>query len=128
MTASSSVNKVRHPRGTYTAVYPLLLSLEWLHQEKKVTRWRCHPYNQESRHNVLKSVLRSVPGRMHFTLHVVRRTPHGASRFAQTMSAWLVKPRRSPSRHSMDAQANGHRTTVMHKLSTPPPPLPLQAS
>ena len=40
------------------------------------------------------------------------------------MSAWLVKTRRAPSRHGRDARVYGHTTTAMHKLSTPPPPLP----
>ena len=39
------------------------------------------------------------------------------------MSAWLVKTRRAPSRHSRDARVHGHTTTATHKLSTPPPPL-----
>ena len=38
------------------------------------------------------------------------------------MSAWLVKTRRAPSRHSRGARVYGHTTTAMHKLSTPPPP------
>ena len=38
------------------------------------------------------------------------------------MSAWLVKTRRAPSRHSRDARIYGHATTAMNKLSTPPPP------
>ena len=50
-----------------------------------------------------------------------RRTPHGASRLMQAMSAWLVKIRRGPSRHSRDVRFYGHTTTAMHKLSTPPP-------
>ena len=78
-------------------------------------------HKQESRHKVPKSVLRAVLGRMQFTRHATRRTPHGASRLAQAMSAWLVKARRAPSRHSRDARAYGHTTTAMHKLSTPSP-------
>ena len=50
------------------------------------------------------------------------RTPHGASRLVQATSAWLVKTRRAPSRHSRDARVHGHTTTTIHKLSTPPPP------
>ena len=69
-----------------------------------------------------KSVLRAVLGRMQFTLHATRRTPHNASRLVQEMSAWLVKARRAPYRHSRDARVYGHTTTAMHKLSTPPPP------
>ena len=69
-----------------------------------------------------KSVLRAVLGRMQFTLHANRRTPHGALRLVQAMSAWLVKTRRVRSRHGGDARVYGHTTTAMHKLSTPPPP------
>ena len=39
-----------------------------------------------------------------------------------SVSAWLVKTRRAPSRHSRDVRVYGHRTAAMHKLSTPPPP------
>ena len=69
-----------------------------------------------------KFVLRAVLGRTHFTLYATRRTLHGASRLVQAMSAWLVKTRRPPSRHSRDERVCGHTTTAMHKLSTPPPP------
>ena len=71
-----------------------------------------------------KSVIRAVLRRMQFTLHAARRTPHGASRLVHAISAWLVKTRRAPSRHSRDARVYGHTTTAMHKLSTPPPPSP----
>ena len=71
-----------------------------------------------------KSVLRAVLGRMQVTLHATRRTPHSASRLVETISALLVKTRRAPSQDSKDARVYGHTTTVMHKLSTPPPPLP----
>ena len=57
--------------------------------------------------------------------HTTRRTSHSASRSEQAMPAWLVKTRRSPSRHGRDARVYGHTTTAMHKLSTPPPPPPL---
>ena len=69
------------------------------------------------------SVLRAGFGRMQFALHATRRTRHGASRLVQEMSAWLVKTRRAPSRHSRGARVYGHTTTAMHKLSTPPLPL-----
>ena len=69
-----------------------------------------------------KSVLRAFFGRMQFTLHATRRAPHDASRLVQAMSAWLVKTRRAPARHSRDARIYGHTTTAMHKLSTPTPP------
>ena len=78
---------------------------------------------QESRHKVPKSVLRAVLGRMQFTFHAARQTPHGASRLVLAMSAWLMKTRRAPSGHSRDARVYGHTTTAMHELSTPPPPL-----
>ena len=75
---------------------------------------------QESGRKVPKSVLRAVLGRMQFTLHASRRTPHGASRLVQAMSPWLVQTRRAPSRHSRDARVYGHTTTAMHHLGTPP--------
>ena len=69
-----------------------------------------------------KSVLRAVLGRTQFTRHATRRTPHGASRLVQAMSAWLVKTQRAPSRHRVDARVCGHTTTSMHELSAPPSP------
>ena len=51
-----------------------------------------------------KSVLRAVLERMQFTLRRTRRTPPGASRLVQAMSAWLVKTRHDSSRHSRDAR------------------------
>ena len=71
-----------------------------------------------------KSVLRAVLGRMQFTLHATRRTPHGASRLVRTMSAWLAKTRRPPSRQSRNARVYGHTTTATHKPRTPPSPPP----
>ena len=68
-----------------------------------------------------KSILRAVHGRMQFALHATRRTPHGASRLVEAMSAWLVKTRRAPSGHSRDVRVYGYTTTAKHKLSTPPP-------
>ena len=71
-----------------------------------------------------KSVLRAVVGRVQFTLHAIRRTPHGASRLVQATSAWLAKTRRAPSRHSRDARVYGHTATAMHNLcALSPPPL-----
>ena len=64
---------------------------------------------------------------MQFTLQTTRRTPHGASRLLLALSAWLVKTRRSPSRHSRDARVCGHTTTAMHKLRTSPHPPPRDA-
>ena len=66
---------------------------------------------------------------MQSTVHATRRTPRGASCLVQAKSAWLVKTRRAPSRHSRHVRVDDHKTTVMHKLSTPPPtPLTLQMS
>ena len=39
-----------------------------------------------------KSVLQADLGKMQFTLHATRRTPHGASRLVQAMSAWWRNP------------------------------------
>ena len=55
-------------------------------------------------------------------LHATRRTPHGAWRLVQAMSAWLVKTRRAPSWDRRNARVYDHTTAAMHKLSTPPPP------
>ena len=67
--------------------------------------------------------------RMYLSLHATRRTPHGASRFQQAMSAWSVKTRRAPSRHYKDARVSCHTTTAVHEIEdispteyTPPPP------
>ena len=74
---------------------------------------------QESRRKTANSVLRAILGGMQFTLYATRRTPQGASRLVQAMSACLVKPRGAPSRHGRDASFYGRTTTAMHKLSTP---------
>ena len=110
MIASRSVNMARHPRGSYI-VMPIA------HTRKQRVGAVIH--EQENRHKVPKSVLRAVIGRMQFTLHATRGPPHGASRLAQAISAWLMKTRRAPSRHSRDAKVCGHKTTIMHELSTP---------
>ena len=59
---------------------------------------------QESAHKARKSASRVVLSKMQFTLHVTRRTPHGASRLVHAMSDWSVKTRRAPSRHCRDAR------------------------
>ena len=58
-------------------------------------------------------------------LHATRGTPHGASRLVQAMPACLVKARRAPSRYCRmrGSYHDGHTTTVMLKMSTPPPHL-----
>ena len=54
---------------------------------------------------------------MQSTLHATSRTPHGASRLMQAMSAWSVKTRRASSRHCTDARVYGHATTAMHGIT-----------
>ena len=129
MIASRGVNMVRHPRGSYIAI-PIVVSgvatpenkcnsMALSSISKKVgTRCRSPSYERE-------------PGRMQVTVHATGRTPHGASRLVQAMSAWLVKTRRAPSRHNRDARAYGHTTTAMHDTmvtplppNDPPPPPP----
>ena len=67
---------------------------------------------------------KAVLSRMQLTLHVTRRTPHGASRLVQAMSVWSVKTRRALSRHCKDVRVYGHKTTGMLGMSTPPLSLP----
>ena len=74
----------------------------------------CHPYAG-------KSDSQAVLSRMQLALHATRRTPHGASRLVQAMSAWSVKTRRVPFRHCRDARVYGDTTTAMHDMSTHPP-------
>ena len=121
MVASRSVNMVRHPRGSYI-VLTIPIAVSGVDTpENKVQLIGAVIHKQESRYKVPKSVLRAVLRRMQYTIHAIRRTPHGISRFVQAMPAWLVKTRRAPSRHSRDARVYGHTTTAMHKLSTPSP-------
>ena len=98
--------------------------MEWPHQ-KTMCPIGAVIHKQGSTHKVPKSVLQTVIRKMQFTLHATRRRPHRALRLVQAMSAWPVKTRRAPFRHSRDARVNGHTTTAMHKLSTPSPPPPL---
>ena len=65
--------------------------------------------------------LQAVPSRMQLTIRSTRRTPHGALRFAQATSAWSVKIRRAPSRHSGDARVYGHTTTGHAQTEYIPP-------
>ena len=123
MVASRSVKKVRHRRDSYLVI-PIAVS-GVATPENKVYR------NSLALSSISKKVGTRCPspsyerflGRMQFTLHATRRTPHGTSRLVQAFSAWLVKTRLAPSRHSGDARVYGHTTTAMHKLSTPPPHL-----
>ena len=58
----------------------------------------------------------AVLSRMLLTLHVSRRTPHGASRLVHAESAWSIKTRHAPSRRRRDAMAYGHTTMSMHDI------------
>ena len=91
------------------------------HTRKQSNSWIAVIHKQESRHKVPESVLGAVLGRMQVTLHATRRTPHGASPLVQSNVCLVGETRPAPSRHSRDATVYGHTTTVMHKLSTPPP-------
>ena len=50
------------------------------------------------------------------TLHATRRTPHGASRVVQALSAWSVTTRHTPFRYCRDARVYvySHTTTTTH--------------
>ena len=69
-----------------------------------------------------QSASQVVLSRIQFTIHATRRTPHGASRLVQAMSALSVKTRRAPSRHCRDARVDGHTTTDVHDIEYNPPP------
>ena len=75
---------------------------------------------QENTHVVRKSASQAVLIRMKLTLRAIRRTPHGASRSMQAVSALLVKTLRVASRLT-NARVYGLETTAMHEMSTPPP-------
>ena len=64
---------------------------------------------------------------MHLALHATRPTPHGASRLVEATSACSVKTRRVPSLLYRDARAYDNKTTTMHDISTPPPPVKREA-
>ena len=86
-----------------------------------------------STHSTLSSVYKkarltscSLYSRMPLTLHATRRSPHGASRLVQALSAWSVKTQRAPSSHCRDASVYSHTkymTKAMHGMTTPPCPL-----
>ena len=117
MIATCSVNMVRHPQGSYIVI---LIAVSGVAAPGNKIFIGDVIHKQENRHKVPPSVLRAVLRRMQSILLATRRTPRGASRLVHAMSAWLVKTRRAPSRHSRDARVYGHTTTAMHKLSTPP--------
>ena len=103
-----------------------LLSLAVATPENNVNSFKAVIYTHESTHKVWKSASHAVLGRMQITLHGTRRTPHGASRLVQAMSAWLVKARHAPSRHCRDARVIPlwSYDTAMHEYRVHPPPPP----
>ena len=64
---------------------------------------------------------------MQLTLHATRRTPHGASRLVQAMSAWSVKTRHAPCRHCGVVGMRGSMVMrprpCMNIEYAPPPPV-----
>ena len=52
---------------------------------------------------------------MQLTLHVTRRTHHGASRVVLAMSSWSVKTRPAPSRHSL-SECEGLWSVTVYRL------------
>ena len=58
---------------------------------------------------------------MQLTLHATRRTPDGASRLVQVISAWFVNTRHAPSKHCKGAGVHGHTATAMHDNEYTPP-------
>ena len=115
MIASRSVNITRHPRDKYIVI-PLHYNdcCLWSgHTRKQSNALALSPINKKVGTRCAEVHLTSGSGRMQFTLHATRRTPHGASRLVQVMSASrLVKTQRAPSRHSRDARVYGHKTTA----------------
>ena len=85
---------VRLPRGSYI-VLPLL-SLEMAISEIIV--------NSLKPSSTCKSASQAVVVMVQLSLHETRRIPHSASHLVQAMSAWSVKSRHAPSRHSRDAR------------------------
>ncbi|CAM9463532.1 unnamed protein product, partial [Laminaria digitata] len=69
------------------------------------------------RHADWETLERCLHNRMQL-IHTTRRTPHGASRLVQAMSAWSVKTRRAPSRHYKDARVSCARRclSASHRL------------
>ena len=59
---------------------------------------------------------------MQLILHAIRQTSHGPSRLLQAMSAWSVKTRHAPCRHSRDVRVYGHAAMAMHGYRVHAPP------
>ena len=74
---------------------------------KQVKSFDAVIHMQESAHKVPQSASQAALSRMQLTLHATRRTPRGASRLMQPISAWSVKTRRAPSRRRRDARVYG---------------------
>ena len=110
MVVSRSVSMVRQPRGSCIVT----TSLEVATPENEINSCDAVIHMQK------KSVSKAALCRVQPALHVTRRTPHGALRLVQAVSAWSVKPRRAPSRHCRDARVYGHTTTPIYGMSTPP--------
>ena len=100
---------VWHPRISYIVRNPIVVSGSG------------HTGNVLTRHRLRKSGSQVFRSGKQLALHATSRTPHGASRLVQEMSARSVKIRRTPSRHSRDARVHSHTTTVMHAIEHPPP-------
>ena len=64
--------------------------------------------------SICKPAAQAVVGKMQLTLHGTRRTPNGAFRLVQEMSAWLLGE--SPTRSVPVLQAcEGSMATAMHE-------------
>ena len=85
----------------------------------------CHPYARTHAKGAECPPHQTVLSRTQVTLHPTHRTPHGASRLMQVMSARSVNTRRGPSRHCRDARLYGRTTAAMHynEYISPPPGL-----
>ena len=98
ITQCDRVYMVRHSQGSEIVQYTHCRLWEWPHQKT----------NQSIR--LLPPICKKAPASqavlcsMQLTLHAPRRTPQGASRLVQAMSAWSVKTRRAPSQHCRDAR------------------------
>ena len=83
--------------GPYLAllVFPLNLGLTFeMTTPRAAAIDACHPMEESAPHKP-RAVLVAYCSRMQLTLRDTRPTSHGASRLAQALSAWSVKPRRA---------------------------------
>ena len=107
---------VRHPRGSYIVPGTATAVSSSGHTGKQIISLKLS--------SMCKSASRAVLSRMQLTLLATRRTPRGASRLVQAMTAWSVRTRRAPSRHFRDARVHGHTTTALYVVEYTPPPDP----